>query len=33
LAGKVCWWVWTLLRDDRNGVDARCWRKFISGVR
>jgi hypothetical protein len=22
LAGKVCWWVWTLCRDDRYGVDA-----------
>ena len=20
---KVCWWVWTLCRDDRNGVDAK----------
>ena len=23
LAVKVCWWVWTLCRDDRNGVDAK----------
>src|SRR5215469_3706534 len=23
LAVKGCWWVWTLCRDDRNGVDAK----------
>jgi hypothetical protein len=32
LAGKVCWWVWTLCRDDRYGVDAEDGRPALTSL-